>query len=179
MGQRGEDAVRLVEADVAIVADAQQLNVHAAAIGDLALIIGKHGLRVGGEAVRHVGVLRLDVDVVKEVLLHKAAVALRMVGSKALVLVEVEGAHAGEVYAALLAAGDELAVERQGRGAGRQAQHAGGPGLDLQFKKVRGKAADVFGGIENDHLDPHGLSSCNDVLRRAGVLALETHTIKL
>ena len=99
-------------------------------------------------------VLRLDVDVVKEVLLHEAAIALRMVGGEALVFVEVEGAHAGEIHAAFLAAGHELTVERQGRGAGRQSEYAGRPGLDLQFKKVRGEAADVFGGIENDHLDP-------------------------
>ena len=52
VGQRGEDAVRLVEPDVAVVTDAQQLHVHAAAIGDLALIVGEHGLRVGGEAIR-------------------------------------------------------------------------------------------------------------------------------
>ena len=94
-----EEVPRLVEANVPVVADAQQLQVDAAAGAYLPLVVGEHCLGIGGHAIGHARVLRADVDVVKEVLLHEAAVALRVVGGKPLVFVEVERAHLGKVDA--------------------------------------------------------------------------------
>ena len=150
---RREGVRRLVEAYVAIVADAQELQVDAAAIGDGALIGVEHRLRIGGEAVRHMRVARLYIYVVKELLLHKAAVTLRVAGGEAGVFVEVERAHAGKVHAPRPVAGNQRAIEGERRRAGGQPQHAGRPGGDLHRKEVGGEFPDALGGVQREHAD--------------------------
>ena len=108
----------LVEADVPVVTETEQLDVHAAPVFDPTLVGFAHGGDVGGKAVRDNGVFGLDGNVVKQVFLHEAAVALRVVGRKTLVLVEVCGADARKVELACLFTRDQLTVERQRRRAG-------------------------------------------------------------
>ena len=65
-----EDVVRLVEADVAVVAQAKKLQVRIAGLGNDAVVLraGRRGVGVG--AVGHVRVVDVDVDVVEEVGAH-------------------------------------------------------------------------------------------------------------
>ena len=141
------------------MADAQKLKIDATALADLALVLGEHRLGIGGEAVRHMGVFRLDVDVVKKVFLHEAAIALLMIRRKPLVFVQIERAHAGKVDPPRLVAGNELTVERKGCGTGRQSQHAGGFGVDLQFKDICGKPSHVLRGFQRNHFDSRHFDS--------------------
>ena len=103
---------RLVEADVSVVPDAEQLNVHAAPVLDLALVGFAHGRDVRGQTIGDDGVFGFDGNVVKQVFLHEAAVALRVVGRETLVFIEIGRAHAGKINETCLLAGDEFPVQR-------------------------------------------------------------------
>ena len=89
---------RLVEADVARAADAQDLHVDAARLGDLLLVPAAVVVHLldRQRAVGHVPVARRDVDVVEQVLAHEADVALQLVRLHRVVLVEVERDDVGE-----------------------------------------------------------------------------------
>ncbi len=115
----------LVEADVAALADAEQLEVDAAHIGDGALegggMLGQALARHA--AVRDVDVRRDDVHVGEQILPHVAPVAVRAVCAHRVVFVEVEGDHPREVEAAGLVAANQLAVHADRRAPRREPQH--------------------------------------------------------
>ena len=69
-----------VKADMPVVAETEQLNVHAAPVLELMLISFAHGRDVGGQTVRDDGILGLDGNMVEQIFLHEAAVALWLVG---------------------------------------------------------------------------------------------------
>ena len=69
-----------VKADVPIMPESEQLNVHAAPVLELMLISFAHGRDVGGQTVRDDGIFGLDGNMVEQIFLHEAAVALRLVG---------------------------------------------------------------------------------------------------
>lgn len=122
-GPRTQGAGRLVEADVAIRADAQDLNVDAADFLDSPLIpIAERPIVAGGTG-GNVDVLPGNVDVLKEVLVHEVMVALRVVGHQAHILVEVEGRHLREVQSFFLVHAGQFLVQTQGARAGGQADH--------------------------------------------------------
>ena len=149
----GEAGVRLVEADVAVVADAQQLQVGVAGLLDDAVVLGARGLGVGVGAVRHMGVCLVDVDVIEQVLLHEVVVALGVIVGQATVLVQVVGAHLGEVQVAGLVGLDEVLIGANGRGAGGETQNAAGIHDDLGGDEIRCLAAHVLivGGMNDTH----------------------------
>src|SRR5262249_34203651 len=109
---------RLVEGDVAGTADAEHLQVDTAGAANLLLVAGTVilGLVDGDGAVRNVNVLRGDVDVVEERLLHPAPVTLRVVRLHGEVFVEVERHHAREVQVRLPMKADQFTVQPDGRG---------------------------------------------------------------
>ena len=76
MRHDGEMIARLVEADVAVVADAEQLDIHAAPVLDLPLVRLAHGGDIRGQAVGNDGVFGLDGNMVKQIFLHEPAVSL-------------------------------------------------------------------------------------------------------
>ena len=69
-----------VKADVSVFPDAKHLNIHTAGSGKKFFIVGTFRLRILGLTVGHVGAGFVDIDVVKEVLVHKIAVGLRIFG---------------------------------------------------------------------------------------------------
>lgn len=87
----GERRAGLVEGDVAVLADAGQEEVDAAARLDGVFVGDALGLEVGRVAVEDVHVGGVDVDVGEEVLPHEGVVRLGMVARDAHVLVHVEG----------------------------------------------------------------------------------------
>jgi hypothetical protein len=74
----------LIEADVAVAAEAEEREIESAGSGDVAFVLFR---RV---CVREMRVRRIEVDVIEEMLLHVAEVAARMFARQAGVLVEVE-----------------------------------------------------------------------------------------
>ena len=152
MGHGNEGVAGLVEADVSVVTNAQQLQIDAAPLLDLLLVSAAHGFHILSEAVGHDGALLVDVDVLEEILVHEVAVALGMVAGKALVLIQVGGTNAGEIQLAGFAAAHQLAVERQGGGAGGKAEEASGLFLQKGGIHVSGALANFLSGSAADDL---------------------------
>ena len=148
-----EGVAGLVEADVAVMADAQDLDVDAAHVADDLVVPLALRLGVGGQAVGDVGVGGVDVHVVKEVLLHEVAVALLVGGLQADVFIQVHGLDLGEVQVALLVPVDELVIHPHGAGAGGEAHHAVGLQDDLGGEDIGRLAA--HGPIIFGHVDLH------------------------
>ncbi len=120
-----EAGARLIEADVARLADAQDLEVDTARILDRLLVllaILVHALP-GHRPVRDVDVGRVDVHVGEQVLPHESMVGVDAVRGHRVVLVEVERDDVLEAQPLLFVLPDELAVDADRRGARREAQH--------------------------------------------------------
>ncbi|OPZ89433.1 MAG: hypothetical protein BWY73_01509 [candidate division TA06 bacterium ADurb.Bin417] len=124
MGARGQGRTGLVEADMAVAADAQYLEVDAAGLDDPLLVLAAvcGGPAVRGAAVRKVDVLLSDVDVAEEVLPHEVVVTLGVFGRQAEVLVEVEGRHPRKIQALFPVQADEFLVKAERGAAGGQAE---------------------------------------------------------
>jgi hypothetical protein len=133
---------RLVEADVPRLPDAEELEVDPAgrADGGLVALGRRRDLLARPGPVGDVGVGGRDVDVVEEVLLHEAPVAVEARRRHRVVLVEVEGHDAREAEALLAVEPDELAVDADRGGAGGEPQDGASPG-GAAFADDRGDAA--------------------------------------
>ena len=153
VGALDEGVAGLVEADVAVVADAEELEVLVTGGGDGGVVLGAGGLVVLHEAVGHVGVGLVDVHVIEEVHVHEVAIALLVIAGQAAVLVEVVALDLREVQVAGLIGGNEVLVGADGRGAGGKTEHAVGLELDLGRDDVCGLAAHVVIvlGAKNPH----------------------------
>ena len=106
----GEVVIGLVEADVAVVADAEQLQIGIAGGSDDLIVLRAGSGGVGVGTVGHMRVVQVDVDVIEEVLTHEVVIALGIVVRKAAILVQVVGADLGKVDVALLVPSSELLV---------------------------------------------------------------------
>ena len=144
MGAAGKAAVRLVEADVGVAADAQQLKIDAVMLLNDPVIPGALQSAVGLGAVRQEASVRRDIDMVKQILPHEAAVALGMVPGQAAVFVQVDGNRLPEIQLALLIPLNQMAVGADGGGAGGKAQHALGVQGHLRGDDVRSLQAHVI-----------------------------------
>ena len=123
MRARDERPGRLVEADVAVHAEPEDLQVDAAGAFDRALVAIAFALDLppGADgAVQKVDAAGRQVDVIEQVLLHERAVAPRIVRADAEELVEVERRRAAEIGAAGGVVLRELAIQRDRRPARRQ-----------------------------------------------------------
>ena len=118
-GARVGRGTGLVEADVAALADAEDLEVDAAGFADRPLVRGAVLLEplARRPPVRDVHVLGADVHVGEQVLPHVAPIAVWAVGRHGIVLVEVECHHVREIDLARVMAADQLAVDAEGRAA--------------------------------------------------------------
>ena len=136
--------VGLVEADVAVVTDAQQLQIHAAQIADDAVIVAALHRSVQLQAIGHVGVSGIDIDVIEEIGAHEVDVALVVGRAQTNILVKIHGANLGEVQIALFIPLDQLLISADGRASGSQAQHAVGLQDDLSGNNIGRFAACVI-----------------------------------
>ena len=123
MGLQLECLTRLVEADVAVGAEAQQLQVDAAHAVDDVVVLGAGVGRVGVGAVGQMDGLGADVHMVEQVLVHEAPIAFGVLFGQSAVLVEVDGGHFGEVEVALVIPLHQLCVSAHRGASGRQTQH--------------------------------------------------------
>ncbi|MCS4198969.1 hypothetical protein GGP93_000372 [Salinibacter ruber] len=105
--------------------DAEQHEVDSAGLFDLVLVlhaVALHGVR-RNVAAGNVDLVRRNVDVVEEVLVHEPVVALQAARVHRVVLVEVKRYHVREVEPVIPAHADELLVHADGGGPGRQAKN--------------------------------------------------------
>ena len=147
---------RLVESDVARLADAEQLEVDAAGRPDRLFIRGarvRHAL-ARRRAVGDVDVLLRDVDLREEVLPHVAMVAVGAVGRHRVVLVEIERDDAREIDVPRLVPADQLLIHAQGRAARGKPEHHAALGAGLAVNDLDDPLGDRGGEVrvlgEND-----------------------------
>src|ERR1700686_1590078 len=140
-----ETGSRLVETDVAVAADAQDLQVDASRIAN-ALFVGGAVLAIVffQRAVRNMNVGRRDVHVRKKVLAHEVGEALRMVGGKSQVFVQIEGDHARKIERLFPVQANQLLIHAEGRATGRQAKAKIGIAADGIGDDARRFAAEFF-----------------------------------
>src|SRR6516164_1236725 len=104
---------RFIKTDVPGPPDAKNLNIEPPGFLDLSFVILTIGIdfRARNQTVRHVNILRWNVHVLKELDLHKVAVALRMIRRQSVVFVEVEGHNGLERESFLPMHSNQLTVE--------------------------------------------------------------------
>ncbi len=120
---RGQHRPRLVETDVAVGADAEDLDVDAARVRDRLFVARALAIRIGGRAVQKVDLIGAKIHAAEQVLVHEPAVAARVRRPDAEELVEVERPCGGEIGAAVRGQRRQLVVEGDRRSAGRQSEH--------------------------------------------------------
>mgnify|MGYP003300403364 CR=1 FL=1 len=154
VGAHGEVIGGLVEADVAVVADAQQLQIHAADSLDDGIVLSAGGLGIGILTVGNVDGIGTDIHMVEQVLVHEVPVALVVGAGQAAVLVQVDGGDLSEAQIAdLVPVLDQALVGADGGAAGGQTQNAVGLGDDLGSDDVGGLAGhlSVVLGFDDSH----------------------------
>src|SRR5438552_2164394 len=122
-GARAQRARRLIEGDVAVGADAQDLQVDPAAFRDTLLVPFAEGGVVAGRPGGNIDVLPRDVHLPEEVLIHEVVVALWMIRGQTDVFVEVERRHAREVDLPRLVQAYQLLIQAEWRGPGRHTEY--------------------------------------------------------
>jgi hypothetical protein len=88
-----------------------------------ALVAFTLGVEIARSSIEKADVLRPDVDVPEETLLHERPIAFRITVAEADELIEVESADLGPVHFFRLCQPDELLVERERGAPGRQAEY--------------------------------------------------------
>ncbi|MNC63598.1 hypothetical protein D3C75_1137310 [compost metagenome] len=79
MRAAGKAGIRLIEANMAIAADSQNLQIHRTAFFQQ-LVVGKtFRFKISRVAIRNMCFGRVNINVIEQMLIHEAAVALRMI----------------------------------------------------------------------------------------------------
>ena len=110
----GELVGRLIEPDMAVVAQPKHLDIHAAHALNHRLVAGALLIAVRLGAVRDIGVVQVDVDILEQVVVHKVIVALVVISGQSSVLVEVHALYLGEIQISVLAALNQALVGADG-----------------------------------------------------------------
>src|SRR5580704_7625351 len=120
---RGEARGRLVEANVAVAPDSEDLQVDAACLANGRFVAGAIFLVAGlNAAVGNMDLGWRNIDVGEKILVHEAVKAVRMVGSQADVLVEIEGHYLRKIQSLLAMHARQLAIHSDSRAAGGQTE---------------------------------------------------------
>ena len=119
-----KDRSGLVEADMTVQTNAEQLQIDAAEGLDASIVVSALFCKVVGAAVGNKGVLAANVDMVKEIGLHKVAVALVVASVKTDVLVKVYRGYGRKIEVALFVPLDELTVGANRGRTGCKTKHA-------------------------------------------------------
>jgi hypothetical protein len=145
--RRWRGACRLVEADVPVHPQPKDLQIDAAGAVDRAFVAAAFPLHVAGRAVQEMYPARRQVDVIEQLGLHESAITAWIARVEADEFVEVEGRGAAEIGAAETVQPDQLAIQRDRRSAGRQAEN---------HRRLPGKSS----------RDVHGQGACERISRR-------------
>ena len=152
MGRGVERTARLVEADVAVGADAQdlQIAVTGGRHGGLVGIAG--GLEVLPQGIGTVQGARPHVHARAQIPLHERRVALGVPLGQADVLIEHEAGDLLEREASGLATASELVVEGKRARPRGGSQNSGGLGGQKVLDRIGGTLSDGLGVVQDDEL---------------------------
>ena len=130
---------RLVEADMPRPTDAEELKIDPPGLGDLFLVplAGGGDFPAGNRAVRDMDLAFRDVEMIEQMLAHKAAIAPRVVRRNRVIFIEVEGDDVAKAQAFLAMETRQFLVDKNRRRSRGQSQH--------HLKTVRLPVADELG----------------------------------
>ena len=146
---------RLIKADMAIAADAQQLHIDAARGTDGFVISAGLRLQIGGVAVGYE--MGLHIDAMEQFFLHEGVIAAGMVFRNAAVFIQIIAGALGKIQNPRLMPGDQLLIAADGRRTRSQAQHAVGLANHLGREKHRRRLANLLRRIINMNLHVYSL----------------------
>lgn len=112
-----------VKPDVPVAADAQQLQVDPARFGNFPVIPRAFALQIGRVPIWDMPAFGRQVNVSKQLLIHKIAVTARVPCGQLAVLIQVEGCRVGKIQHACLIQTDQLPVGRDRRRPRGQTEH--------------------------------------------------------
>ena len=119
----GEAVVRLVEADMAVAADAEQLNIHIAHTAKHRIIAGALLFLVRLHAVRQIDMRWVNVHMVKKVVMHEIMIALVVFRLHAVVFIQIDRSHIRKIQIALFVPLDQLLICADRRRTGGKTEH--------------------------------------------------------
>src|SRR5438105_1653024 len=139
---RREWRARLVESDMAVLAESEEGDAETAGFGDRLFVAIAFGIEIGCGAVGDVRVFHVDVDVIEEMVTHVYAVTAGMIAGDTGVLVEIERDDLAKAGVLARTFGDDVLVHADGRAAGGEADDDAGivaDRLEQCLRSVRGK----------------------------------------
>ena len=151
---RTQRAGGFVETDVAVAAEAEELDVDPAGVENALFVTAALGVKIGRRAVGHVGALWVDVDVAEEIFPHEIPVGLVVRAGEADILVEVKGRHAAEIEPFVAVETDEFLIEAERGAAGGEAEDGVGFFADDAGDDLGTEDAADFGAVADENF--HG-----------------------
>ena len=130
--------VGLVKSDMTVLTDTEYLQINTACSVYHFLIFFTLRSRVIGHTVGNVGARNINIDVIEKMLVHKIAVALIVIGSNRIILVEVECGNVGEIYLTHLIHFNKLIVKTDWRRTGCKSKYTVGLKCHLACHKLCG-----------------------------------------
>jgi len=110
-GRRGEELdvgpgiqgrQRFVEAEMAVLTDAEQLQVDSAVLGDQRFIADTFFRQIGGHAIGQVSSGGLNIDLPEQMVVHVIAVRIGMVCGQANVFIQIKGPASGKIQSGVV-----------------------------------------------------------------------------
>src|SRR5438105_5174065 len=142
-----------VEADVAVAADAEQLQIDAAGGDDRGLIALAFSVQIVGPAIKEMNSLGADVNAIEEMTLHESTEASRVTSVDASEFVEIEGRRPRPVGVPCRVHPLKLQVAVNGRPPGREAENS--VWFRLQRRRHTVRKRRCYSGTAIEHGDRH------------------------
>ncbi|MNE43442.1 hypothetical protein D3C80_1376170 [compost metagenome] len=139
-----EAGIRLIEADVAVAADAENLQVNRAVILQHPVICQTFGCKIRRIAVRHMSTGQVDIDMVEQMLVHEAAVALRMVFRQAHIFIEIIRGCFGKADQPFAVHLDQSGIDSDRRAAGSKTEYGSGIALQQTDDQISTGFREIF-----------------------------------
>ena len=112
-----------IKADVSVPADTKQLHIHTSGLPDDFVILCTCLIAILFQSVRHKGPCFVNIYMVKEIMIHKIAVALVIVAGKSLVLIQIHTCHPGKIQIPFFVPFYQLCIHAHRRGTGSQSKN--------------------------------------------------------
>ena len=114
---------RLIKTNVPVAPDPEKLKINAAQIRYQFIITFAFFFYAPGNTVRNIRICLVNIDMVKQIVVHEIAVALIMGSRKAAILIQISGFYPGKIKQAIFIPPDQFSVSPDRGGPGRQSQH--------------------------------------------------------
>ena len=147
----------LIKADMSVVAQAEELKVNLPQGGDEIVIPSAFDGIVGLHSVGNIGIVQINVDMFKKILIHKVIVAAGVILGKPYVFVQIDGSDPGEIQISFVLAIYQILIGADRGRTGSKAENAVRLENDLCCDDIGSLSAHVLviSCSDNSHNDLH------------------------